>query len=76
MYDFIKVDPRVLSGKPHIKGTRLSVEFILELFGSGADRAEILSAYPQLASHALDETMQYAANAMRNEVILTAEVAV
>lgn len=39
-------DPAVLRGKPIVKGTRISVEFLLELFASGAIRSEVLKAYP------------------------------
>lgn len=74
MYQYIQADPHILSGKPHVKGTRLSVEFILELFASGADRAEILQAYPHLVSASIDEVLQYAARSLRNEIVLTAEV--
>ncbi len=41
----ITVKPKVLSGKPVIKGTRLSVEFILGLLASGATIAEIIDEY-------------------------------
>ena len=42
-------DPAILGGKPCVRGTRLSVEFILELFASGASETEIVAAYPQLS---------------------------
>jgi uncharacterized protein (DUF433 family) len=48
MFDRISLDPDILSGKPIIKGTRISVEFLLELAASGASRAEIVERYPQL----------------------------
>lgn len=43
--DYITVDPAVLVGKPIIKGTRLSVEFILGLIAQGWPEGEILSNY-------------------------------
>ncbi len=41
----ITLDPKVLAGKPVIRGTRLSVEFILNLLAHGATTSEILSEY-------------------------------
>lgn len=43
---WIVTDPDILGGKPCIRGTRLSVEFLLELAGSGASQNEILTSYP------------------------------
>ncbi len=47
----ITADPKILGGKPIIRGTRISVEFILELLASGAAEAEILQDYPHLKSN-------------------------
>lgn len=44
----IVCDPEILVGKPVIKGTRLSVEYILNLLGHGASPEEILDEYPTL----------------------------
>lgn len=44
----IETNKNVLAGKPTIKGTRLSVAFILELMGAGSSEAAILASYPQL----------------------------
>lgn len=41
-------DPQILLGKPTIKGTRISVELILELFQSGWSKEVILDSYPTL----------------------------
>jgi uncharacterized protein (DUF433 family) len=45
--------PEVLGGKAHIRGTRLSVEFLLELMAQGATREQILAEYDQLTPAAL-----------------------
>jgi uncharacterized protein (DUF433 family) len=74
MFQQIAYDPKILSGKPHIRGTRLSVEFILELFASGATRDEVLKAYPQLTPAAIEEALRYAAQSVKNEVLLDATV--
>ena len=42
----IVVDPEVLAGKPVIQGTRLAVEFILELLAAGQSENELLADYP------------------------------
>jgi uncharacterized protein (DUF433 family) len=44
----IEVNPKILVGKPVIKGTRLAVEFILELLAKGWTPERILGSYPQL----------------------------
>jgi uncharacterized protein (DUF433 family) len=74
MFNHIAYNPEVLSGKPHIAGTRLSIEFILELFASGATKAEVLKAYPQLTAEAIEEALKYAAQSVKNEVLLDVKV--
>jgi len=69
MSDWITTTPGVLGGKPCVRGTRLSVEFILELIASGATRAEIVKAYPQLAPEAVEAAVRYAVEVLRNETI-------
>ena len=48
MFDRIVSDPAVLGGKPIIKGTRISVEFVLELVASGGSIPDIVRNYPFL----------------------------
>jgi uncharacterized protein (DUF433 family) len=74
MFQYITFDPKILGGKPHIRGTRLSIEFIMELFASGGTRDEIIRAYPQLMPEAIEEALRYAANAIKNEVFITADL--
>ncbi len=59
MFTHIAYDPEILNGKPHVIGTRLSIEFILELFASGATKDEVLKAYPQLTAEAIEEALKY-----------------
>lgn len=61
--------PGVLGGKPCVRGTRLSVEFILELLAGGATPAEILEAYPHVSPEGLQAALHYAARAMKNEIV-------
>jgi len=69
MEDWIVTNPGILAGKPCIRGTRISVEFILELLASGATHDEILRAYPQIPREGLTAALQYAAKSMKNEVV-------
>jgi uncharacterized protein (DUF433 family) len=74
MFHWITFDPKILNGKPHIRGTRLSIEFIMELFASGGSRQEIVQACPQLTLDAIDEALRYAAKVVKNEILLTTEI--
>ena len=74
MYNHITYNPQVLGGKPHIKGTRLSVEFIMELFASGGSIKDIQDNYPQLSSEAIQETIHYSANAVKNEILISSKI--
>ena len=69
MSTWISSSLEILGGKPCIKGTRISVEHILELFASGATRETTLEAYPQVSAAALDAVFEYSAKALRNEGI-------
>ena len=74
MFTRIVSDPAILGGKPCIKGTRISVEMILEWVASGASRDEILKSYPQLAAEDVEEALNFAAQSLSNETIMTAEI--
>jgi uncharacterized protein (DUF433 family) len=74
MFTHIAYNPEILSGKPHIRGTRLSIEFILELFASGATRDDVLKTYQQLTPEDIEEALKYAAQAIKNEVLLDVKV--
>ena len=56
----IVVDPKILAGKPVIRGTRLAVEFILELLAAGQSESEILSDYPGLTREDILACLSYA----------------
>ncbi len=69
MEPWIVTQPDVLGGKPCIRGTRISVQFIFELLASGAKHDEILAAYPQVSPEGLTAAFEYAATTMRDEFI-------
>ena len=74
MFDRIISDPAILGGKPLIRGTRISVEMILEWVASGATREDILRKHPHLTGEDVEQALAYAAAAVRNEILVTAEV--
>lgn len=57
--DWIESSPDVLGGKPRIRGTRISVEYLLELLAGGASREEIFEAYPQVTAEGLSAALYY-----------------
>ena len=65
--DRISVDPAVLVGKPVIKGTRLAVEFLLDLMAEGWTTEQILGNYPQLSIDDLQAALHYAAESLKRE---------
>jgi uncharacterized protein (DUF433 family) len=67
MFDRIVTDSEILSGKPVVKGTRISVEFLLELAASGASRSEIIQRYPQLTSEDVEQAFRFAGRAVGRE---------
>jgi uncharacterized protein (DUF433 family) len=67
--DRIEVNPKILVGKPVIKGTRLAVEFILELLAERWTHAQILKSYPQLTDEDIWAVLQYAAQTIKQEKV-------
>lgn len=65
----------ILGGKPIIKGTRISVEFILELLSSGVTEDEILQDYSHLTKDDIRACLEYAAHALKNEIFVELETA-
>lgn len=65
--EHIVVDPDILTGKPIIKGTRLSVEFIVDLLAQGWSEQEILDNYPGLTVADLRACLQYASAVLSAE---------
>jgi uncharacterized protein (DUF433 family) len=63
----IVTDPKVLVGKPVIKGTRLAVEFVLELLAERWSHEQILKSYPQLNEEDIWAVLQYAAETIKQE---------
>lgn len=65
----IIINPDVLAGKPVIKNTRLSVEFIIELLAQGWLEADILKNYPGITKEDIKACLSYASNALKTEKV-------
>jgi uncharacterized protein (DUF433 family) len=63
----ISVDPKVLVGKPVIKGTRISVEFVVDLLARGWTREDILREYDHLSADDIQACLCYASDVLRSE---------
>jgi uncharacterized protein (DUF433 family) len=65
--DRITIDPKVLVGKPVITGTRISVEFIVDLLASGWNHKQILASYPHISEEDILACLQYAGELLHSE---------
>ena len=65
----IVIDPAVLVGKPVVKGTRLSVELIVDLLAQGWATEEVLRSYPGLAPEDIQACLAYASDLLRAEKV-------
>lgn len=69
----IVADPKVLVGKPVVRGTRLSVEFVIGLLAEGWSRKEILDEYPSLTDDDITACLNYAREILSSERVFAAE---
>lgn len=65
--DRISVDAKVLTGKPVIKGTRIAVEFIVELLAESWTHEQILRNYPHLTADDIKAALHYATETLKQE---------
>jgi uncharacterized protein (DUF433 family) len=68
-HDRIKLDPAILVGKPCIKGTRLSVEFIVQLLASGWTFEQILADWDYITQDDIQACLAYASDVLRMEFV-------
>lgn len=66
----IASDPKILYGKPVIKNTRVPVDLILEKLANGDSHEDLLRAYPNLEKDDIVACLLFAADAIKNEIIL------
>jgi uncharacterized protein (DUF433 family) len=65
----IILDPAILAGKPVVRGTRLSVDFIIGLLADGWTDAEVLRNYPGLVREDITACLAYARDVLRSEKV-------
>ena len=63
----IEINPKVMMGKPVIRGTRITDELILRKLGEGAQAADLLQAYPHLTVEDIKAAIIYAADTVAHE---------
>ena len=67
---YIHAHPDILVGKPVLRGTRLSVDFILDLLAAGWKIEQLLESYPQLTPESIQAILAFAAENLRDEAFL------
>jgi uncharacterized protein (DUF433 family) len=65
----VTLDPEVLAGKPVIRGTRLSVEFVIGLMADGWSEADILASYPGITHDDVIACLAYARDTLSSEKV-------
>jgi uncharacterized protein (DUF433 family) len=68
----IVLDPAILAGKPVVRGTRLSVEFVIGLMADGWSEADILKNYPGLTHDDVAACLAYARDVLNSERVFPA----
>ena len=65
--EYIVSDQQILLGKPTIKGTRISVELLLELLSSGWSTQQVLASYPAINEEAIKAVFAYLKECIQQE---------
>jgi uncharacterized protein (DUF433 family) len=65
----IQCDPEIMMGKPVMAGTRITVELILEKLAAGESPEQLVAAYPRLTKEAIAAALEFAAQALRADVV-------
>ena len=73
--DRVTSKPEIMSGKPIIKGTRITVEYILDLLASGMTPKEICLEHPQLTLEDIRAAIEYANKLLKDTEVYPAKVA-
>jgi uncharacterized protein (DUF433 family) len=72
VYERINIDPKVMFGKPVIRGTRVPVELILRKLGQGMTCEEIIAHHPHISLEDIRAAAAFAADHLANEEIVVA----
>lgn len=70
--NYISSDPKIMFGKPVIKGTRIPVDLILEKLALGESTEQLISAYPRITKESINAYLLYASLVIKNEIIYSA----
>jgi uncharacterized protein (DUF433 family) len=68
--DRIETNPKVMMGKPVVRGTRITVELILRKISEGTSERELLDAYPRLTTDEIKAAIRYAADTLAHEEVV------
>jgi uncharacterized protein (DUF433 family) len=71
--DRIEINPKILGGKPVIRGSRISVELVLRKLAEGATEQSLIEAYPSLRPEDIRAALAYAAASIAHEEIHTVD---
>jgi uncharacterized protein (DUF433 family) len=74
-HDHVTMDPRILVGKPVVKGTRISVEMVIDLLAAGWTQQQILDSYPGLKPDDVRACLAYASEILHSEKVFPLEPA-
>jgi uncharacterized protein (DUF433 family) len=69
--DYIVADAAVLGGKPAVKGTRISVEFIIQRLAQGWTERELLENYPRLTAEHLQAVFAYLQECLEDGLLIS-----
>ncbi len=70
LLELVEIKPDVMGGKPVIKGTRITIESLLERLAAGETEAQILEEHPTLPPEAVRAAIQYALHVIQNEELI------
>lgn len=73
--DRIEINPKVLLGKPVIRGTRIPVELVVRKLSEGASQQDLLDGYPRLTVADIQAALRYAADTLAHETVVLSTAA-
>jgi uncharacterized protein (DUF433 family) len=73
--DRITIDPGILVGKPVVRGTRISVELVMDLFAAGWTHEQLLQSYPTLKLDDIRACLAYASDLLHSEKVFPLKIA-
>ena len=68
--DRIEINPKVMLGRPVIRGTRIPVELVVRKLSGGVSQQDLIDGYPRLSPADIQATLRYAADVISHEVVV------